>query len=160
MHGKIKASHGFIERGLILLLVLFIFVMLVKTIPGVFGSLVGTGNYSIKGMSQAISAVAMGGLAAKMVTNSNPAQAIGRVAGKVGGDTLGGVSSAIAQGVDKAANNEVESWKGTGGRILGKGAQAAGRVAKSATNYGIDKVKDATAWAGGSKDPVKQKRIS
>jgi hypothetical protein len=155
---NIKASHGFVERGLILLLVLFIFVMLVKTIPTVLASFVGIGDFSLKGMSQAMGAVAMGVGAAKMLANSNPGQAVAAGAKRVGeavGAGIGQVAGGVAGGM---ANNEMGGIHGPVGRVAGKGLQKAGSISTSAAAAGLDATRTVVEFVGGSKDPVKQKQ--
>ena len=163
---QIQASHGFIERGLILMLVLFIFVTMIKTIPNVLASLVGFGDYSIHGMGQAMGAVAMGAGAARLLQQSNPAQAMGGAVGSAAGGVASGVGKAaggMASGMGnlaaKGANNEREDGWGSIGRGTGKGMQYAGGAAKKAGSHISGTVKEAGSkavegakWLGGSKD--------
>lgn len=150
---KLKASHGFMERGLILILVLVIFVTLVKTIPSAMASLVGFGNYDIKGIGQAMGAIAMGAGAAKLLGQSNPVQAAGAGIKAGAGAIAGGVGGAVSGVVSAGANNQVEGWKGTTGRVVGKGFQGAG----SASKYAGSKIGKAAQWAGSAADPEKAK---
>ena len=163
---QIQTSHGFIERGLILMLVLFIFVTMIKTIPNVMASLVGFGDYSIHGMGQAMGAVAMGAGAAKLLQQSNPAQAKGRAVGAAAGgvasgvgNAAGGVSSGLGNLAAKGANSEREDWKGSFARGAGKGMQYTGAAAKKAGSHiggtaekAGSKAVEAAKWLGGSKD--------
>ena len=163
---QIQSSHGFIERGLILMLVLFIFVTMIKTIPNVMASLVGFGDYSIHGMGQAMGAVAMGAGAAKLLQQSNPVQAMGGAVGSVAGSAVygaGKVASGTASGLgkfaDSCANSEREDWKGSIARRTGKSMQYTGAAAKKAGSHiggtaqkAGSKAADLAKWSVGSKD--------
>jgi hypothetical protein len=160
---QIQASHGFIERGLILMLVLFIFVTMIKTIPNVLASLVGFGDYSIHGMGQAMGAVAMGAGAAKLLLQSNPVQAAGRAVAQTAAGLAGGLAGAATSSLGKVAgglaNKQGDSGISSFLRSTGKGMQHTGEAAKKAGSHigdGAQKVGskavEAAKWAGGSKD--------
>ena len=160
---QIQSSRSFIERGLILLLVLFIFVTLVKTIPNVLASLVGFGDYSIHGMGQAMGAVAMGAGAAKMLAGNNMTQAAVRGAGNaVAGVASGGVkatASGLGKFAESSANSQKDGLTGSIVRGAGKGMQYTGGAARKvgthiggAAQKAGSKAVEAAKWAAGSKD--------
>ena len=162
---QIQTSHGFIERGLVLILVLFIFVTMIKTIPNVMASLVGFGDYSIHGMGHAMGAVAMGAGAAKLLQQSNPAQAMGGAVGSAAGGVASGVGRAAggaASGLGNFAGglaNKQGDGLNAGARFLGKGMQYTGGAAKKAGSHigataekAGSKAADLAKWSVGSKD--------
>jgi hypothetical protein len=160
---ELKASQGFISRGLILLLTLFIFVLIVKTIPSAMASLVGFGSYDVKGMGQAMGAVAMGAAGAKMMSNTNAGQAVSAGAKAVGGAVGAGVGAAASKvagglgaGANALANNEKGGKMGAIGKAagnIGKGIGGASKMAGKAAG-GVGK---AAKWSLASSNPEAKK---
>ncbi|MBK2305104.1 type IV secretion system protein, partial [Francisella philomiragia] len=120
-----EANKGFFANALTLLFSMFIFTIIFKTIPSAIAGLVGFGSYDVKGMGQAMGAVAMGGA--------------------VGNAMTGGLAGAGAQQAGAAAKAGVAGAAGAvAGSVLG-----AGKLAGAGMSDGLNAAKEAGAGKSG-----------
>jgi len=147
---EVEANKGFIARGLTLLMALFIFVMIFKTIPSAMASLVGFGSYEVKGMMQAMGAAAGGAAVGNAVTGGRAGAAAAAggnmakgAAGAVGSAAISGTAGLAKGAMAGAGMGAVDGFKsgqtpqGKVGKALGGMMTGAGSLAKTGMSEGI-----------------------
>ncbi|MBK2341731.1 type IV secretion system protein [Francisella philomiragia] len=141
-----SAKKGFIYRGILLVVTMILFLVIFMTIPDIVAGMVGFGDYSVKGISQAMGAVAMGWAGAKSVSKSVGSSATGVASGaKSGNGVVGTLGGAVGGGLagmvgGKSAINlgsTVGSTLGSASAGLAKtGGQATLATAKAGVQTG------------------------
>jgi len=144
-----KLNENFVYRGLLLVVTMIMFLVLFMTIPNVVAGMVGFGDYSVKGVSQAMGMVAMGAAAAKMskqITGRGLGAGSGAVQGlshgnshlgKVGGALGGAIGGALGGSKGAQTGASIGSSFGNdfslkqAGKDMASGAQSAAKSVNS-----------------------------